>query len=135
MSYAEDILKLRGRIAEAISTGALDESKDTLEAILIQVMNDSERNRQNTVSQAENLRKQAATLDGQAAAFSSMVSIVYNVINGFIRISERAKEKDDTEDHKQAQIAQSALEEDVKVLDIMDEKDSKKTTKQSKKKA
>src|SRR5277367_6527323 len=111
MSYAEDILKLRARLAHASDVGALDESKETLEAVLIQIMNDAERNRQNTVGQAENLRRQAATLDGQAAAFSSMVSIIYNVINGYIRIAERSKEQDAQEQDEQAQKAQSAKEE------------------------
>lgn len=115
MSYAEDILKLRARVAEAMVSGALDGSKETLEAVLIQIMNDAERNRQNTINQAENLRKQAATLDGQAAAFSSMVGIVYNVINGFIKIAERAREADDREDEQKAQIAEAAALEAIEV--------------------
>lgn len=94
MSYAEDILKLRSRVAEAVSAGALDGSKETLEAILIQIMNDAERNRQNCVTQAETVRKQAATLDGQAAAFSSVVSSVYNVINAFVKIAEKSREEE-----------------------------------------
>lgn len=128
MSYAEDILKLRARIAEAMLSGALDSSQQTLEAVLIQIMNDAERNRQNTVAQAETLRKQAATLDGQAAAFSSVVSIVYNVINGYIRIAERASEQDADDSDRKAQIAAAAELENQNT-----EKDVKKTAKQSKK--
>ena len=80
MSYGEDILKLRARIGDAMLSGALDPSKETLEAVLIQIMNDAERNRQNTIGQAETLRKQAATLDGQAAAFASDVGSSFNVV-------------------------------------------------------
>ena len=35
---------------------------------------------QQVVAQAENLGKQASTLDGQAGAFASVGSIVYNVL-------------------------------------------------------
>lgn len=94
MSYAEEILKLRQRVNEAFKNGSLDGSQETLEAVLIQIMNDAERNRQNAVTQAENFRKQASAVDGQAAAFSSVVSIVYNVINGFVRIAERSREEE-----------------------------------------
>lgn len=116
MSYGEDLLKLRARLGEAVSIGVVDPgSKDTLEAILIQIMNDAEKNRQNCVSQAENLRKQAAMIDGQASAFSSVVSIVYNVINGYIKIAERAKEEDArVEEEKAEKAAAIALEEAAK---------------------
>lgn len=90
MSYAEDILKLRKRVQDAVSKGVVtDDGRDFLEASLIQIMNDAERNRQNCLTQAENLRKQAATFDGQAGAFASVSSIVYNVINGFVIVAER----------------------------------------------
>ena len=129
MSYAEDILKLRARVAEAINLGALDGTKETLEAVLIQIMNDAERNRQTTIAQAENLRKQAATLDGQAAAFSSMISIIYNVINGYIRIAERANESDKRSEEEQAQKAEAiALEKEA------EKKDTKKPMKPGKNK-
>jgi len=111
MSYAEDILKLRARVSEAMASGALTESKETLEAVLIQVMNDAERNRQNTTLQAENLRKQAATLDGQAAAFASVVSIVYNVVTGYIKIAERVKDEEiKQEEERQSQKAEVSEE-------------------------
>jgi hypothetical protein len=93
-------------MVDAVSVGVVgDDDKAAVEAILIQIMNDAEKNRQNCASQAENLRKQAATLDGQASAFASTNSIVYNVLSGFIhaaeversealRIAEENKEKE-----------------------------------------
>lgn len=90
MSYAEDLLKLRRRVADAVSKGVVgEEGKDFFEATLIQIMNDAERNRQNCVTSAENLRRQAATMDGQANGFSSVSSIIYNVINGFVDAADR----------------------------------------------
>lgn len=94
MSYAEDILKLRKRVADAVAKGIVGpDGKDFLEATLIQVMNDAEKNRQNCVTQAENLRRQAGVFDGQAGAFSSVVSIVYNVLNGFVLVAEKEDEE------------------------------------------
>ncbi len=100
MAYAEDILKLRKRVQDAVSKGVVKaDGKDILEATMIQVMNDAERNRQNCVAQADNLRKQAAQFDGQAGAFASVSSIVYNVLNGFVM----AAEKDEAERAAQAE--------------------------------
>lgn len=94
MSYGEEILKLRKRVADAVSHSVFNmDNKDIIEALLIQVMNDAERNRQQCISQAENLRKQAFTLDGQAGAFASMGSIVYNVINGFVMKAEHSEKE------------------------------------------
>jgi hypothetical protein len=105
MAYGEDIIKLRKRISDAVSAGLFDPAtKDTVEVLLLQIMNDAEKNRQQCVSQAENLRRQASLLDGQAGGFSSLSSIVYNVLNGLVQASEKAaremteKEGEETED-------------------------------------
>jgi hypothetical protein len=89
MSFAEDIIKLRQRVGDAVKRGLVSSDKDLFEASLIQIMNDAEKNRQNCVAQAENLRKQASLFDGQAGAFASVSSIVYNVFNGFVLADER----------------------------------------------
>jgi len=113
MSYGEEILKLRKRVADAVSHSVFNtDNKDIIEALLIQVMNDAERNRQQCVSQAENLRKQASTLDGQAGAFASMGSIVYNVINGFVMKAEHSqKEKEELDQDKNPEIPGVVAEE------------------------
>ena len=93
-NYTEEVLKLRKRVADAVSKGVINkEGREFFEATLIQVMNDAEKNRQNCVAQAENLRRQAAVMDGQAGAFASVSSIVYGVINGFVNIAERDEEE------------------------------------------
>jgi hypothetical protein len=97
MSYAEDLLKLRKRVVDAVGQNVFDSSsKDIIEAMLIQIMNDAERNRQQCLAQAEGLRKQASQIDGQAGAFASVSSIVYNVLNGFIKAAEKVIEEDNT---------------------------------------
>ena len=92
MSYADDLVKLRKRLTDAIAIGLIDPSqKDFFEASLIQMMNDAEKSKQNCLVTAENLKKQAAIAEGQAQAFSSMSSIIYNVINALIVQTERNK--------------------------------------------
>jgi hypothetical protein len=92
MSYADDLVKLRKRLTDAIAVGLIDPShKDFFEASLIQIMNDAEKSKQNCLSTAENLKRQAAVAEGQAQAFSSMSSIIYNVINALIVQTERNK--------------------------------------------
>src|SRR5579885_2256319 len=90
MAFGEDIIKLRQRVQDAIKKGVVSQDgKEIFEATLIQIMNDAERNRQNCLTQAENLRRQASVFDGQAGAFASVSSIVYNVLNGFVTAAER----------------------------------------------
>jgi CHASE3 domain sensor protein len=122
MSYAEDILKLRKRVQDAVSKGVVtDDGKDFLEASLIQIMNDAERNRQNCLTQADNLRRQAAQFDGQAGAFASVSSIVYNVINGFVIVAERDEEERAAEAAEKAEV-----ESDEKSSTVKKRKSSKK---------
>lgn len=95
MSHAEDILKLRKRVLDAVNAGIVDNNlKDFYEATLLQILNESERQRQTCVKQAEAFRKQASVADGQAAAYSAMGSIVYSVLNGYIVQEERAKREE-----------------------------------------
>lgn len=94
MSFAEDIVNIRNRVAETLKVGLTNkEGKDFLEATLIQVLNDAERNRQSCISQAEQMRRQASMLEGQASAFSSVASLVLGVINGYINAAEKEKEE------------------------------------------
>ena len=54
-------------------------------------MNDAEKSKQNCLTTAENFKRQAAVAEGQSQAFSSMSSIIYNVINALIVQTERNK--------------------------------------------
>lgn len=95
MAYSDDLVKLRKRMLDALDNGVVNsDTKDLYEATLIQVMNEAERQRQTCVNRAEELRRQAAVSDGQAAAFSSVSSIVYNVLNGYILAAEKSKREE-----------------------------------------
>ena len=94
MAFAEDIAKLRLRVADAVSKNLIvKDGKDFLEATLIQIMNEAERNRQNCLNNAETLRKQASAFEGQAGAFASVSSIVFNVINGYVMLAEKEEQE------------------------------------------
>jgi len=131
MSYAEDIIKLRKRVLDAVQVGVVDSNlKDFYEATLLQIMNESERQRQNAVAQAETLRKQASVLDGQAAAYSAMSSVVYNVLNAYIVQAERnqANELAREAERAEKEAYMNSLENSPDVESVESE-DSKKKTK------
>ena len=93
MGFAEDIAKLRLRVSDAVAKGlTVKDGKEFLESTLIQIMNEAERNRQNCMNNAETLRKQAAAFEGQAGAFASVSSIVFNVINGYVTLAEQEEQ-------------------------------------------
>lgn len=96
MGHSEDLLKLRKRVADAVTAGVVDNNlKDFYEATLLQILNESERQRQVCAAQAEALRKQASVADGQASAYSAMGSIIYNVLNSYILQEEKAKREEE----------------------------------------
>lgn len=95
MSYSDDLIKLRKRMLDALNVGFVDAgSKDLLEATLIQIMNEAERQRQICVSKADDLRRQAAIADGQASGFSQTSGIIYNVLNSYVSLTEKQIEQE-----------------------------------------
>ena len=114
MAFAEDIVKLRKRVQDAVAKGIVSaDGKNFLEANLIQIMNDAERNRQNCLTQAENLRRQASTFEGQAGAFASVSSIVYNVLNGFVIAAERDEAERAAQEAEKAETVEEKLSADT----------------------
>lgn len=130
MAYADDLIKLRKKIADAIAIGVVDDgSKDLYEATLIQVMNEAERQRQTCVGRAEDLRRQAAIADGQSAAFSQVSSIIYNIINGYIVVAEKQKREE-----LEAQVEKERLNEEA-AADVVEMHLTEEKTKIVKKKS
>lgn len=113
MAYSDDILKLRNKVASAVELGVFDPSaSNSIEAILIQIMNEAEKSRQQCSSQAESLRKEASKIDGQAFGFSSIINVIYNVLNGYISLGEKAKREED------ARLTEKKLEEEDKLAEL-----------------
>ena len=127
MSYADDLVKLRKRLMDAIAVGLINPSqKDFFEASLIQMMNDAEKNKQNCLTTAENLKKQAAIAEGQAQAFSSMSSIIYNVINALIIQGERSK-LDEERRAQEVEELKGFKEQEESMKEVKATKEKKKT--------
>jgi hypothetical protein len=132
MAFGEDILKLRQRVQDAIRKGVVaQDGKEIFEATLVQVMSDAERNRQNCITQAENLRRQASVFDGQAGAFASVSSIIYNVLNGFVT----AAEKEETEAKRLEEERLSNAEDLQKASEIEQVQSSDSAVEEPKKKS
>jgi hypothetical protein len=117
MSHAEDVLKLRKRILDAVNAGIIDNNlKEFYEATLLQILNESERQRQTCANQAEALRKQAAIADGQAAAYASNANIIFSVINAYIMTQERIIKEEEARAAEKAEkeLYAKSLEESIK---------------------
>lgn len=131
MAYAEDLIKLRKRIIDAVSSNILDPKlRDFYEATLIQIMNEAERQRQICTNQAEQLRKQASVLDGQASGYGAQSSIVYNVLNAYIVQAEKsANEEAEIKAIKEKEQAELSEEEKVNLAELSKEQEKKKPKK------
>lgn len=91
MENGEALVRLRNRMVDALKTGVVDEKHHGLvQQILLQIMNDAERQRQSCLSQVEAFKNQIVMAQGQANGYSAIASIVYGTIDGFIKQTERA---------------------------------------------
>lgn len=82
----EEIDRLRKKMVEAMRVGFMDEEQcGTYETTLLQIMAEADRQRRNCINRAEQLKMQAATAEGQGAAFSMISSIVNNVVASMVR--------------------------------------------------
>lgn len=86
----EELLKLRKRLLDFQRLGVMDpEAFMTYQQTILQLWQEAERRRQACMAQVEGLKRQAAAAESQAHAFSSMSSIFYAVVNGYVEIEEK----------------------------------------------
>lgn len=91
MENGEALTRLRTRMVDALKTGVVDEKHHGLvQQVLLQIMNDAERQRQACLSQVEAFKNQIVMAQGQANGYAAIASIVYGTIDGFIKQTERA---------------------------------------------
>jgi hypothetical protein len=134
MGHTEDLLKLRKRVLDAVSAGIIDNNvKEFYEATLLQILNESERQRQTCANRAEELRKQAAVADGQATAFSGIGSILFSVLNGYIVSHERSmiEEKARAAEQAEKDAYAKSLEENIEEKEVIEEKKERSSRKKS----
>lgn len=123
-SHAEHLLMLRSKIREAFQHQLLNPANtDIFESTLIQILNSSEQQRQRCINQADSLKKQAATLEGQASAYSMVGSLIYNVLNGYVTLAQK-----DIEEREESK------KEEQEDLEAEKETSKKKTRKKATKK-
>lgn len=137
----EEIARLRSKMIEAIRVGFLDkESCATFEVALMQIMGESDRQRRNCVNRADQLKMQAATAEGQGAAFGMISSIINNVVAAMIRKTEQASEEERAQSEAEAEAekigteaeTEAEAEAEAEVEDVEDE--AKADKKRSRKK-
>lgn len=90
MNEADDFLRVRTRLLDLQRTGLLNpEAFPTYQQTILQIWQESERRRVTLMNHAATLRTQAAAAEAQANAFTSMASILYNVINGYVELEQK----------------------------------------------
>ena len=109
--FATTIANLRKRLLDAknLNIGS-DSPQDFTLGVIIQIMNECERRRQECLRAQQDHLQQAKGAEYQAAAFSMVHSITESVYNGFIQAEERAIEErkaQDTEKSPNTEDAQS----------------------------
>jgi hypothetical protein len=103
---AADLLRLRQRLLDLQHTQRLaPEAFGLYQQTILQIHQEAERRKQTCFAQAETLRAQASAAEAQGHAFSSIASILYAIVHGYIQIeekrlneeAERAKERAEAE--------------------------------------
>jgi hypothetical protein len=110
-SHAEMVFKLRKRIQDAVKLNVVNEnSKETFELTLLQIMNEAERQRIHCHRMVSDFEQKAQGAKSQASAYEAMISIVYSILNGLVRKAEQ-----DEEEIKELEEAEAEAEAETKV--------------------
>lgn len=103
MGHAEDLIKLRTRMVDAVGAGVVGEDADTYKMTLIQILNEAERKRQKAEAGIANMRNQVTMMEGQVNAYSQMGSIIYAVLDGYVKIAEKTAAEESRRDRERAE--------------------------------
>lgn len=93
----QEQLRLRKRLGDLMRMGAA--TPDTFQQAVLQIWQEAERQRQMSMTQAEEHLRKYHSCNAQAHAFSMTSSIAFAVINGFVVMEERRVQ----EEQRQAQ--------------------------------
>lgn len=123
MTQPDTLINLRKRVMDAVKFGVLDEnSKPLLETVLIQIVNEAERQKQKCDALNHEYTQKAAQASAQSSAYSSISSVVYAVLNGFVT----AAEKSFILENEPKQEKRLSLEESEKLAEIMKRQEDNK---------
>jgi hypothetical protein len=95
MNNNDILANLRKRMVEAVQIGMVNQDAGgVLETVLIQIVNEAERNKQRCDQLSYDYKRQAAQAEAQANAYTQIQSIVYAVLNGFVNAAAAAVEQE-----------------------------------------
>jgi len=95
LAHAEDIIKLRQAVTDAVKSGVLDQpTSEVTQMVLLQVMNEAEKRKQSHEAAAGRAREQASAEEAQAKAFGALNSMVFSILNGLITKQQQVNEEE-----------------------------------------
>lgn len=126
ISHAENIVRLRQRIREAVTLGVISKDNyEPFELMLLQIMNETERQRIQCHKIVQEYEQKIKGAQSQASAYEAMTSIVYGILNSLIRNAE--KDKDEIQELEEQE--EQAENEDVSEEVIKNKASKKKRSK------
>ena len=112
MGHTEDLVKLRTRMVDAVRSGVVGDDADTYRMTLLQIVNEAERKRRKSQDGIDNLLGQIKMMEGQIDAYSQIGSIVYAILDGYVKLAEKAAaEEAARKKEKEKREAEEAAEE------------------------
>jgi hypothetical protein len=106
MQNAEALIKVRQAITELVGAGILSEpAAEQVQVTLLQLLNETERNKQKAQRAVEALQRQIAVAEGEIHAWSSVSSVVQDLLNTHLLraravAAEEAKRKAEEAENK-----------------------------------
>jgi hypothetical protein len=110
----EDLIKLRRRLNEARSAGVFDTpaaGAGFAQQTLIQLVNEATRGEQGVNQEITRLQSQIDHMKGKAAAFRTMRTVVYAVVDALMVAGERAAKEAEDQAAEQKEKADFAAKE------------------------
>ncbi len=105
----QELTKLRKRLSDLLRLGGA--TPETFVQTLLQMWQETEKRRQSSLREAEDLLRKYHALVAQSHAFAAQASIAYSVVNGYVILEERrAQEVADRERERAAHEADAAKE-------------------------
>jgi hypothetical protein len=130
MNNNDILANLRKRMVEAVQIGMVNQDAGgVLETVLIQIVNEAERNKQRCDQLAYDYKRQAAQAEAQANAYTQIQSIVYAVLNGFVNAAAAAVEAERKQQETKEELSTEELEALAKLAAQQEEEKEKEAAK------
>lgn len=102
-----DLLQLRKRLLDLQRSQSLTpEAFGLYQQTILQLHQEADKRKQSCMQQAQTLRAQAAAVESQGHAFSSMASILFSVVNGYILLEEKRAAEEQAREQERKETAE-----------------------------